>query len=158
MDHEISFERFYRVLRDISASLHSDTMVKDVLDTVVRKSAEALNAKGAVIRILNLETHQLELFAAYGSDGLGNDFFPGDPSQRNISLPISAVRTKLSSFDDILHDPRIQYPKEAWAEGLRMAIDAPLTIGSDIIGILRFYFSEQREFSEEELNLVIHHC
>jgi signal transduction histidine kinase len=36
-----------------------------------------------------------------------------------------------------------------------MAVDAPLTIGNDIIGILRLYFSEQREFYEEELNLVV---
>ena len=70
LEHEISFECFYRVVRDISASLSSDTTVKDVLDTVVRKSAEALDAKGAVIRILNLETHQLDAFAAFGLGGL----------------------------------------------------------------------------------------
>jgi signal transduction histidine kinase len=35
-----------------------------------------------------------------------------------------------------------------------MAIDAPLNIGNDTLGILRIYFSEERTFSEEVLNFV----
>jgi two-component system NtrC family sensor kinase len=155
MDHEISFEHFYRVLRDISASLRSDTMVKDVLDTVVRKSAEALNAKGAFLRTLNLETHQLELSASFGLGSLGERFLSRGPVSKEHIITDLCRSNKIIVIRDILHDPRVQYPQEAWAEGLRMAIDAPLTIGSDIIGILRLYFSERREFYEEELNLVV---
>lgn len=155
MDHEISFEHFYRVLRDISASLRSATMVKDVLDTVVRKSAEALNAKGAFLRILNLETHQLELCASFGLGGLGQRFLSRGPVSKEHLITELCRSNKIIVIGDILHDPRVQYPQEAWTEGLRMAIDAPLTIGDDIIGILRLYFSEFREFHEDELNLVI---
>jgi two-component system NtrC family sensor kinase len=155
MDHEISFEHFYRVLRDISASLRSATMVKDVLDTVVRKSAEALNAKGAFLRILNLETHQLELCASFGLGGLGQRFLSRGPVSKEHLITELCSSNKIIVIRDILHDPRVQYPQEAWTEGLRMAIDAPLTIGDDIIGILRLYFSELREFHEDELNLVI---
>jgi two-component system NtrC family sensor kinase len=155
MDHEISFEHFYRVLRDISASLRSATMVKDVLDTVVRKSAEALNAKGAFLRILNLETHQLELCASFGLGGLGQRFLSRGPVSKEHLITELCRSNKIIVIRDILHDPRVQYPQEAWTEGLRMAIDAPLTIGNDIIGILRLYFSELREFHEDELNLVV---
>ncbi len=155
MDHEISFEHFFRVLRDISASLRSATMVKDVLDTVVRKSAEALNAKGAFLRILNLETHELELCASFGLGGLGQRFLSRGPVSKEHLITELCSSNKIIVIRDILHDPRVQYPQEAWTEGLRMAIDAPLTIGDDIIGILRLYFSELREFHEDELNLVI---
>jgi two-component system, NtrC family, sensor kinase len=155
MDHEISFEHYYRVLRDISASLRSDTRVNDVLETVVRKSAEALNAKGAFLRILNLETHQLELCASFGSGGLGKRFISRGPISKEHIITDLCRSNKIIVIRDILHDPRIQYPQEAWAEGLRMAIDAPLRIGDDIVGILRLYFTEQREFYEDELNLVI---
>ena len=68
MEHSTDFEMFYRVFRDISESLHSSTHAKDVLDTVVKQSTEALSASGALIRVLNLETRQLELGAAYGLD------------------------------------------------------------------------------------------
>ena len=155
MDHEISFESFYQILRDISAALRSDTMVKDVLNTMVQKSAQALNAKGAFLRILNLETHQLELCASFGLGGLGNRFLSRGPISKEHLITDLCRSNKIIVIRDILQDPRIQYPQEAWAEGLRMAIDAPLVIGSDVIGILRLYFSEQRELHEEELNLMI---
>src|SRR3972149_10249075 len=112
MNHEISFERFYRVLRDISASLNSDTLVKDVLDVVVRKAVEALDARGAVIRILNLETHHLELFAAYGADGLGERLFSRGPvSKENIIVDLCRSK-EIVIIRDILNSPRIQYAKE----------------------------------------------
>ena len=155
LEHEISFECFYRVVRDISASLSSDTTVKDVLDTVVRKSAEALDAKGAVIRILNLETHQLDAFAAFGLGGLAKRLLASRPVSQERIITDLCRSNKIIVIRDILNDPRIQYKQEVWAEGIRMAVDAPLTIGNDIVGILRLYFSKLREFSEEELGLVI---
>ncbi|MDP2968573.1 MAG: hypothetical protein Q8P64_05120, partial [Deltaproteobacteria bacterium] len=66
MDHRIEFETLYNILRDISTSLHSGTHVKDVLEILVMKSAEMLNAKGALIRILNSNTSHLDLGAAFG--------------------------------------------------------------------------------------------
>jgi two-component system NtrC family sensor kinase len=154
MNHEISFERFYRVLRDISSSLNSDTLVKDVLDIVVRKAVDVLDAQGAVIRILNLDTQQFELFAAYGAYGLGERLISQGPvSKKNIIADLCRSK-EIVIIRDILNDPRIQYAQEAWSEGFRMALDAPLIVRSDTIGILRVYFSEQREFSEEIINFI----
>jgi len=33
-------------------------------------------------------------------------------------------------------------------------LDAPLTLGGDVLGILRIYFAEAREFSKEEMNFI----
>jgi signal transduction histidine kinase len=154
MNDDISVESIYRVLREISASIHSDTRVKDVLDIIVKKSVHALNAQAAAIRILNLETHQLELFAAYGEGSLGERLYARGPISDEKIFADSYRSNRIIIIRDILNDPRIQYPKEAWADGFRMAIDAPLTIGTDTLGILRIYFFEQREFSEEVLNFV----
>jgi signal transduction histidine kinase len=152
MSVPIDFEKFYRVLRDISVSVHSGIHVKDVLDTVVKNSAEALNAMGAIIRILNLETHKLELGAAYG---LGRKYLSkGAASQENLITDLYQ-QDKVIIIRDILHDPRVKFPKEAWDEGIRMMLDVPLSFGKDIIGILRFYFSESKDLSEEELGFVV---
>ncbi|MEW6332654.1 MAG: ATP-binding protein [Thermodesulfobacteriota bacterium] len=154
MSDDVSIESIYRLLRDIHASIHSDTRVKDVLDIVVRKAVHALNARGAAIRILNLETHQLELFAAYGAGGLGDRLFARGPISNEKVITDLSRSKRVIIIKDILHDPRIQYPQLAWEEGFRMVIDAPLTIGTDTLGILRVYFSETREFSEEVLHFV----
>jgi signal transduction histidine kinase len=152
MTIRINFEKFYRILRDISMSVHSGMHVKDVLDTVVKNSAEALNAMGAIIRILNLETHELELGAAHG---LGRKYLSkGAASQENLITDLYQ-QDKVIIIRDILNDPRVKFPKEAWDEGIRMMLDVPLSFGRDIIGILRFYFSELKDLSEEELGFVV---
>ena len=152
MSIPINFEKFYRILRDVSISVHSGMHVKDVLDTVVKNSAEALNAMGAIIRILNLETHKLELGAAHG---LGPKCLSkGAASQENLITDLYQ-QDKVIIIRDVLHDPRVKFPKEAWDEGIRMMLDVPLSFGKDIIGILRFYFSELKTLSEEELGFVV---
>jgi len=53
-------------------------------------------------------------------------------------------------IEDIWHDPRVQYRKEAWGEGIRMMLDVPLTLDDRVVGRLRIYLREPREFTDEE--------
>lgn len=148
----MDFESFYHALRDIGTSIHSGVPVSSVLDTVVKRSSEVLKAKGVLIRILNFKTHQLELGAAYG---LSDQYLSKGPVLSEKVITDLCRQNKLILSQDILDDPRIQYPKEAWAEGIRMILDAPIIFNNDILGILRFFFKEPREFSDEELNFII---
>ena len=152
MDHKIDFEIFYRALKDITVSVHSDINLKEIMDTVVQKSAEALGAKGALIRIMNLVTNELDIAATYG---LSDKYLSKGIVSSEKILTSSSIENKVIIIDDILDSPRLQYPEAAWEEGIRMVIDAPLNLGSDVVGILRFYFTEQRTFTEEELNFII---
>ncbi len=152
MSHRIDFETLYNILRDISTSLHSGAYVKDVLETIVKKSAEMLNARGALIRILNSETRQLEFGAAYG---LSDQYVSKGPIPGEEVITDLCRQNRIILIRDILNDPRVQHPQEAWAEGIRMMIDAPITYKEDVLGILRIYFDEPREFSEEELQYLI---
>ncbi|MBI4764617.1 MAG: GAF domain-containing protein [Deltaproteobacteria bacterium] len=148
----IDFENFYHALKDIGTSIHSGVPVSSVLETVVKKSSEVLKAKGVLIRILNLKTHQLELGAAYG---LSNQYLSKGPVLSEKVITDLCQQNKLILTRDIFNDPRVQYPKEALHEGIRMMLDAPIIFNNDVLGILRFFFDEPREFSEEELNFII---
>ena len=152
MDSSINIETFYRVFRDVSTVVHSSTDVGEVLELVVWKSSEMLDAKGSILRILNLETHQLELGAAYG---LGERYLSKGVVSKEKIITDLCRQNKVIIIDDILTDPRVQYPQEAWEEGIRMILDLPLTLKADVVGIIRMYFSEKRTFSEEELDFVI---
>lgn len=152
MDHRIEFETLYNILRDISTSLHSGTHVKDVLEILVMKSAEMLNAKGALIRILNSNTSHLDLGAAFG---LSDQYLSKGPAFRKEFVMDLCRQNRVLVIHDILNDPCVQYPNEAWAEGIRMMVDAPITYKDDVLGILRIYFDEPRDFSEEELHYLI---
>ncbi len=152
MDTSMNISRFYRVFRDVSTVVHSSTDVEEVLELVVWKSSEMLDAMGAILRILNLETHQLELGAAYG---LGERYISRGVVSKEKIITDLCKKNKVIIIEDILTDPRVQYPQEAWEEGIRMILDLPLTLKADVVGIIRMYFSEKRAFSEEELDFVI---
>ncbi len=144
----IDFESFYHVLREVSESLHSGSHVKDVLDILAKKSAEMLHAKGAMIRIMNSKTQQLELCAAHG---LSDQYRSKGPILSEKIITDLCRQNKKIIIRDVLSDPLVQYPKEAQAEGIRIILDAPIIFREDVLGILRVHFAEQREFSEEEL-------
>jgi signal transduction histidine kinase len=148
MSAGINFESFYRLLREVSESLHSGSHVKDVLDTLAEKSAEMLNAKGAMIRILNSKTQELDLCAACG---LSDRYLSKGPILSEKIITDLCRQNKKIIIRDVCNDPLVQYPKEAQAEGLRIILDAPIIFKEDVLGILRIHFTEQREFSEEEL-------
>ena len=152
MDSSIKIATFYRVFRDVSTVVHSSTDVEEVLELVVWKSSEMLDAKGAILRILNLETHQLELGAAYG---LGERYIAKGVVSKEKVITDLCKKNKVIIIEDILTDPRVQYPQEAWEEGIRMILDLPLTLKADVVGIIRMYFAEKRTFSDEELDFVI---
>jgi signal transduction histidine kinase len=152
MNELLNIESLYRIFRDISSSVHSDSSVKEVLDLLVKRTTEVLGARGTILRILNLETRQLELGAWYG---LSPEYIAKGPVSSQKIITDLCRHNKVIIIDDILADPRIQYPQEAWREGLRMALDLPLTIGSHVVGVIRVYFDKKRIFSDEELNFVV---
>lgn len=152
MDRSSDIEGFYRIFRDISTSVHSGSDLEEVLDLVVRKATDAVNAKGALLRILNLQTDELELSAAYGL------------SERYLSKGhVSTARTitdlcrqnKVIIIDDVRTNPRVQYPREAAEEGILSMVDLPLTLGNHVVGIIRIFFAERRKFSEEHLYFLV---
>jgi two-component system NtrC family sensor kinase len=148
----IDIEAFYRIFRDISTSVHSSSDVKEVLDLVVRKSCEVVHAKGAILRILNLETSQLDLSAAYG---LSEEYLSkGHISSKNRLYALYRLN-KVFVIKDVQTDPRVIYREAAKREGIRMMLDLPLTIENNFIGIIRIFFSQPRDFSEEELSFLV---
>lgn len=151
MGDEKDLENFYGVLLDISAALHFHSEVKNVLDIVVRKSAELLEAKGALIRIFDLKTHQEELSAAYG---VSDQFLSKGPASSERIITDLHRQGEIIIIHDVLHDPHVKHPEAAWVEGIRMILDAPLTLRKDMLGILRIYFAEPRGLSREELNFI----
>jgi len=152
MENISSIQTFYHAFRDISKSIHSSTRVEEVLHLAVRKTTEALNARGSILRILNLKTGELELNAAYG---LSDRYLSkGHVSSTKVIEEI-CQENRAIIVQDVQVDPRVQYPKEAKEEGIKMMVDLPLFMGQNVVGILRIFFDEQRAFSEEELNFAV---
>ena len=152
MTSSTKFENYFHVFRDIIRAMHSSTSLKEVLNVVVTKSADVLDAKGALLRILNKGTNQFDVRAAWG---LGERYLSKGPvtTEKLLSDPTELHKVKI--ITNIWHAPRVEYPQEAWNEGIRMMIDVPLTVTEQVIGLIRIYLTEQRGFSDDELDFII---
>ncbi|MFC1482525.1 GAF domain-containing protein, partial [Myxococcota bacterium] len=119
---------------------------------VASKAAEVLEARGALIRIVNLETHQLELRAAYG---LGEGYVNKGPATNLDLITELCQKNEVVVIEDVLTDCRVQCPQEAWQEGIRMMLDVPLIIQTPLVGLLRLHFAEPRVLGQVEKNFMI---
>ena len=150
MTSSTKFESYFHVLRDVIRAMHSITNLQEVLDIVVTKTSGALDAKGALLRILNKETNQFEVRAACG---LGERYLAKGPVTTETVLSTLSELDKVYIITDIWNAPRVEYPQATWDEGVRMMVDMPLAI-DEPIGLIRIYFTEQREFSEDEVDFI----
>jgi len=55
---------------------------------------------------------------------------------------------------DVTKESRIQYPKEALKEGIASMLSVPLILKGESLGVLRAYFSEKQEFSDDTMKLL----
>lgn len=151
MTSSTKFEGFFHVFRDIIRAMHSVTNLQEVIDVVVTRSAGVLNAKGALIRILNRQTNLFEVRAAFG---LGERYLSKGPVTTEKLLAAPPELNKVHIITDLWHDPRVEYPQEKWDEGIRMMVDVSLAIDEHMVGLIRIYLTEQREFSDDELDFI----
>jgi len=146
------YKIYFHVFRDIIRSIQSNSSLQEVLDVVVTKSTAALHAKGALLRILNKETGQFDVRAA---SGLGEQYLSKGPvtTEKLLSDPSGLHRVKI--ITDLWHAPRVEYPQEAWDEGIRMMVDIPLAVQEKMIGLIRIYLARFRNFSNDELDFML---
>ena len=109
-----------------------------------------MGVKGVVIRLLDERTNQLELVS---SCGLSNTYMKKGPVDADKSLA-RALRGEPHAVLDVASDPSVQYPEEAKKEGIVSMLSFPLKGREKVIGMLRLFTSERREFTQEEMDFV----
>jgi signal transduction histidine kinase len=142
-------ETYYKTYREISKIVHSSTALEEVLELAVWKAAEALNAKGSLIRLLNLESQKMEISASYG---LSRAYLDKGPVMHPALITDLYRRNRGLIIDDFNNNPRVQYLEALRKEGVVMLLDLPLTFQDHVAGILRVYFTKKRRFSDDELD------
>lgn len=152
MNSTPDYQLLYNAFREVISIVHSSIHLKDVMDLVVWKSSEILGAKGAVMRLLNIDTDELEISASYG---ISDAYLIKGPVSHHQTITDVCRQKKVIIIEDIHNDPRVQFPDAAWAEGCRFIIDVPLSVADDVVGIIRLFFNEVRHFSEIELDWII---
>jgi GAF domain-containing protein len=134
--------------REAVKAVNSTLDLRAVLDVLVKNMVQALQLKASAIRLLDPKKQTLELVA---SNGLSEKYLHKGPVDADKSVA-DAMEGKTISVYNVTEDPRAQYPKQAKEEGIASIISVPLRIKGKVIGVMRLYTPEPREFSKEEIN------
>ncbi len=142
--------QFLKGLLEVSKAVNSALDVKKVLQLLVKTAVNALEIKAAAVRLLDDKRLKMELVASYG---LSDRYITKGPVGTDKSIT-EAMMGKAVSIYDVSSDPRATYPKETLEEGIRSILSVPITLKGNVIGVMRIYTSEPREFSEDEITFI----
>lgn len=138
---------FLKGLQQVFKAINSTLEVQKVLSLLVKTATTALDIKAAAVRLLDEKRKQMELVAHFG---LSDRYVTKGPVETDKSIA-EAMTGKAVIMYDVASDDRAQYPQAAAEEGIRSIISIPINLKGNVIGVLRLYTSERREFSEEEV-------
>lgn len=138
------FDSFKEVVKAVNSTLDR----REVLDLLVSNVAKVMDLKASAICMLHSKKRTLELLASHG---LSEEYINKGSLDADKSIA-DAMNGNTVSVYNATKDSRIQYPKEAEQEGIASIISMPLSCKGHVIGVLRLYTAEPREFSETEMN------
>ena len=137
------FDSFLEVVKAVNSTLDR----QEVLDLSVNNVTQVMDLKASAIRLLDEKQRTLELVASHG---LSEKYLNKGPVDADKSIA-DAMEGKTISVYNVTEDQRAQYPKEAQEEGIVSIVSVPLRIKGGVIGVMRLYTPEPREFSQEEI-------
>jgi transcriptional regulator with GAF, ATPase, and Fis domain len=144
---------YFRDLYEIAIAVNSAGTVEAVLRSIVENTAKALNAKGGSIMMLSPDRKTLTHTISYG---LSDAFIKMGPRQVTRSLPETVTgRGGVSIVRDLNEESgRVAYPDAAKKEGIVSILAVPMKLKDNIVGELRVYTAEKRDFSGDDIFFV----
>ncbi len=152
-DRKARFERRYRedTFEEVKKSISATLNLKQVLDLIVQGVVKVMKVKGSSLSLLDTKREKLRIFA---SDGLSRNYVEKGPLDSSKSIGATVFDGKHAWIEDATTDLRIQYPEEARREQIASILSVPLMVRNKVIGALRVYTSERREFTDEEVKFL----
>jgi signal transduction protein with GAF and PtsI domain len=142
--------QFLKGLLEVSKAVNSALDVKKVLQLLVKTAVNALDIKAAAVRLLDEKRQRMELVASYG---LSDRYITKGPVVADKSIS-EAMMGKAVSIYDVASDARATYPKESMEEGIKSILSVPITLKGNVIGVMRIYTSEPRDFTDDEITFI----
>jgi signal transduction protein with GAF and PtsI domain len=141
---------YFRTLHEVTRAILSSLDSKQVVQLIVDKVTRIMQVKACALRLRNETTHELELIA---TTGLSESFLAkGQPhTDQSISETLAG---KPVLINDTASDPRLEYPAETVAEGIASILSIPIVARQRVVGVLRLYSAEKRQYSQEEVTFL----
>ena len=137
---------YFRTLHEVTQAVLSTHDSNQVMQLIVDKVVDIMRVKASALRLRNETSHELELIA---TTGLSDKFLAkGQPhTEQSISATLAGEPVLIL---DTANDPRLEYPAETVAEGIASILSLPIIARQAVVGVLRLYSADRREYSQEE--------
>lgn len=147
---KVSIETYYHSLYEVAGVLNSSRSAKDILQSIVEAVANTLGAKGCSLMLLSPDKKVLSHAAVCG---LSEWYIKKGPVLADKSLS-EALAGKVVSVFHASEDDRIQYPEHARKEEIASVLSVPMMLREEIVGVVRVYTAEPRQFSMDDMYFV----
>ena len=138
--------KYFRLFRDICKTINSSLNLTEVLNLITKNVVSALNVKACTVFLWDREKNRLEVSATHG---LSESYLQKGPLMADKSIAETLSGQSVFIYNSG-NDARIQYPDEAKKEGIASIFSVPISVKAQIIGVLRIYTAEERNFNEDE--------
>ena len=142
--------QYFKLFRDVCKVINSSLDLKEVLMQITENIVKLLNIKACTIFLLDKTRNKLDVSASHG---LSEAYLRKGPLDADKSIA-ETLGGQIVLILDMSNDTRVQYPEEAKREGIVSVLSVPISVKGQIIGVLRLYTSEQRNFSDDEYELI----
>jgi GAF domain-containing protein len=147
---ELIERKYYTSLYQVAAAVNSVHAPETVLQSIVESVAKVLGAKGCSLMEL---TPDGKLLLHTAACGLSDWYVRKGPLSADRSVSEALEGRPVAVFDATT-DARIQYRKQAEKEGIASILSVPMALRDQVIGVVRVYTSEPREFSSDDIYFV----
>jgi len=142
--------RYLDIFIDVCKVINSSLDFKEVLVLITENIVKLINVKACTIFFLDKIRNKLDVITSYG---LSETYLRKGPLDADKSIA-ETLNGKIVLIHDTSNDSRVQYPEEAKREGIASVLSVPMTVKGQILGVLRIYTSEKRDFFDDEYKLI----
>ena len=134
---------YIKMFINISENINSSLDIRNILGTLSCDTCEALEMKGALIRLKDEHTDELKLVA---SCGLSDEFLNKGPVYTGKGYQ-KVMKGETLVVEDVSKSKLVQYPKEVLKEGIASMLTVPVKTKNEVIGIMNLHSSKKTDFS-----------
>ncbi len=141
---------YFEVFHEVGRAVLSVLSVKEVLHLIAKRVVAALGLKASALLLVDEEGGGLEVAASHllSRDYVSKEPLGGDPG----------IEEAMAGRTHLMKDAAGESPPEIrdWVRSERIGsiLSVPLVLREKVVGVLRLYTYEPREFTEEEQDLI----
>ena len=137
---------YYQSLYEVAVAVNSARDPEGVLRSIVENVTDAMDMKGCSLMLLTPDRKVLMHTIGHG---LSDRYIKKGPLSADESIS-EALEGKIVVVLDATLDKRIQYRKQAERESIKSILCAPMTLKGKVIGVMRVYSAEMRDFDDDD--------